>query len=207
MFSLSRLNLKLQDLPVQLLSRLQSLERLDLSRNHLQELPQNLHLPALRYLDLSDNQLEDVTSLESLQQLEELKMEENLYITVRRTFIIFLCDQSIWGSVVSSQISDHYKLMVLLPHLMILNGKNISTTASHLRYVYTENLRTRVRTFSDVPALNEWLAAASSSRSHFSQWFNDCCLHNFRLLLSGRRTSASLIPSQQIRWRHWRRTL
>lgn len=83
MFSLSGLKLKLQDLPVCLLSRLRSLERLDLSRNQLQELPRTLDLPALRYLDLSDNQLEDVTSLEPLLGLEELKMEENLYVTVR----------------------------------------------------------------------------------------------------------------------------
>lgn len=40
-------------------------------------------LPELRYLDLSENQMEDVTTLESLCNLEELKMEDNLYITVR----------------------------------------------------------------------------------------------------------------------------
>lgn len=40
--------------------------------------------------------------------------------------------------------------MVLLPRLMIINGKNVSTTATHLRYVYTENLRTRVSIFSDL---------------------------------------------------------
>ncbi|XP_026183465.1 leucine-rich repeat and WD repeat-containing protein 1 [Mastacembelus armatus] len=120
--NLSRLGLKHQDLPVSLLSRLQSLERLDLSGNRLQELPKNLALPTLRYLDLSDNQMEDVTSLESLSNLEELKMEDNLYITV----------------------SDNYKLMVLLPKLQIYNGKDVSTTANHLRFVYSENLRTRI---------------------------------------------------------------
>ncbi|XP_039634248.1 leucine-rich repeat and WD repeat-containing protein 1 isoform X2 [Perca fluviatilis] len=120
--NLSRLGLKSQDLPVRLLSRLQYLERWDLSGNRLQELPKNLELPALRYLDLSDNQLEDVTTLESLSNLEELKMEDNLYITV----------------------SDNYKLMALLPKLRIHNGKDVSTTANHLRYVYTENLRTRI---------------------------------------------------------------
>lgn len=83
LFSLSRLALKSQDLPVRLLSRLQCLEQWDLSGNRLQELPKNLELPALRSLDLSDNQLEDVTTLESLSNLEELKMEDNLYITVR----------------------------------------------------------------------------------------------------------------------------
>ncbi|XP_067347684.1 leucine-rich repeat and WD repeat-containing protein 1 isoform X4 [Channa argus] len=120
--NLSKLGLKLQDLPVKLLSRLQSLERWDLSGNRLQEFPKNLKLPALRFLDLSDNQMEDVTSLESLSGLEEVKMEDNLYITV----------------------SDNYKLMVLLPNLRIYNGKDVSTTANHLRFVYTENLRTRI---------------------------------------------------------------
>ncbi|XP_037605568.1 leucine-rich repeat and WD repeat-containing protein 1 isoform X2 [Sebastes umbrosus] len=120
--NLSQLALKPQDLPVRLLSRLQSLERWDLSGNRLQELPTNLELPALRYLDLTDNQMEDVTTLESLSGLEELKMEDNLYITV----------------------SDNYKLMVLLPKLRIYNGKDVSTTANHLRFVYSENLRTRI---------------------------------------------------------------
>ncbi|XP_068456836.1 leucine-rich repeat and WD repeat-containing protein 1 isoform X2 [Clinocottus analis] len=120
--NLSRLLLKPQDLPVKLLSRLKSLERLDLSGNRLEELPNNLELPALCYLDLTDNQLEDVTTLKSLSSLEELRMEDNLYITV----------------------SDNYKLMVLLPKLRIYNGKDVSTTANHLRYVYSENLRTRI---------------------------------------------------------------
>ncbi|XP_073335893.1 leucine-rich repeat and WD repeat-containing protein 1 [Pagrus major] len=120
--TLSKMCLKHQDLPVKLLSRLQSLERWDLSGNRLQEMPKNLELPALRYLDLSDNQMEDVTTLESLSGLEELKMEDNLYITV----------------------SDNHKLMVLLPKLRIYNSKDISTSANHLRFVYTENLMTRI---------------------------------------------------------------
>ncbi|KAM6911829.1 leucine-rich repeat and WD repeat-containing protein 1 [Lycodopsis pacificus] len=120
--NLSGLGLKPQDLPVGLLSRLRSLERWDLSGNRLDELPKNLELPALCYLDLSDNQMEGVTTLESLSSLEELKMEDNLYITV----------------------SDNYKLMVLLPNLRIHNGKDVSTNANHLRFVYSENLRTRI---------------------------------------------------------------
>lgn len=35
--------------------------------------------------------------------------------------------------------------MVLLPNLRMYNGKDISTSANHLRYVYSENLRSRVR--------------------------------------------------------------
>ncbi|KAM4545796.1 leucine-rich repeat and WD repeat-containing protein 1 isoform 2-T2 [Odontesthes bonariensis] len=120
--NLSKLGLKLQDLPVGLLSRLRSMERWDLSGNRLQEFPVTLELPALRHLDLSDNQMEDVTTLESLSSLEELKMDDNLYITV----------------------SDNYKLMVLLPNLRVYNNKDVSTTANHLRYVYSDNLRTRV---------------------------------------------------------------
>ncbi|XP_003453770.1 leucine-rich repeat and WD repeat-containing protein 1 [Oreochromis niloticus] len=120
--NLSKMRLKLQDLPVKLLSRLQSLEKLDLSGNMLQEFPKNLELPALRFLDLSDNQIEDVTTLDSLSNVEELRMDGNLYITV----------------------SDTYKLMVLLPNLRIYSGKDVSTSANHLRYVYSDNLRTRI---------------------------------------------------------------
>ncbi|KAI9531915.1 Leucine-rich repeats and WD repeat domain-containing protein 1 [Dissostichus eleginoides] len=79
--NLSKLTLKLEDLPVPLLSRLSSLERWDLSGNRLEEFPRRLELPALKHLDLSDNQMEDVTSLEALSGLEELKLEDNLYIT------------------------------------------------------------------------------------------------------------------------------
>lgn len=87
------MGLKFRDLPVKLLSRLQSLEQWNLSGNRLQEFPKNLKLPVLRYLDLSDNQLEDVTTLESLSNLEELKMEDNIYITVRTWLIVLLIVQ------------------------------------------------------------------------------------------------------------------
>ncbi|XP_029925685.1 leucine-rich repeat and WD repeat-containing protein 1 isoform X2 [Myripristis murdjan] len=120
--NLSKLGLKAQDLPVRLLSRLQSLERWDLSGNGLQELPRGLELPELRFLDLSDNQMEDVTTLDSLTGLEELKMEDNIYITV----------------------SDNYKLMVLLPKLRIYNGKDISITANNMRFTYSSNLQHRM---------------------------------------------------------------
>lgn len=68
---------------MRLLSRLVSLERLNLSENRLQEFPRDLKLPLLAFLDLSDNQMEDVTTLEALTSVEELKMENNLYVTVR----------------------------------------------------------------------------------------------------------------------------
>lgn len=185
LFSLSGLNLKLQDLPIGLLSRLRSLERWDLSRNQLQELPQNLDLPALQFLDLSDNQLEDISSLESLQHLEELKMEDNLYITVRRSFssssyicvadfaffsLLRITVRFMLSFLLLNQISDHYKLMVLLPRLMMLNGKNVSSTASHVRYVYTENLRARVRIsrHSNGIDMNVWLFLCFD-------WISLCC--------------------------------
>ncbi|CAN9501095.1 unnamed protein product [Ophioblennius macclurei] len=120
--NLSKLGLKHQDLPVKLLSRLSSLERWDLSGNRLQEFPKGLDLPALRRLDLGDNQMEDVTTLESLRGLEELNMEDNLYITV----------------------SDSYKLMVVLPKLRMYNGKDVTASANHLRFVYSDNLLTRI---------------------------------------------------------------
>lgn len=42
------------------------------------------------------------------------------------------------------EVSDNYKLYVLLPNLRTYNGKDVTTTANHLRYVYSDNLRTRV---------------------------------------------------------------
>lgn len=68
---------------MKLLSRLVSLESLNLSGNRLQEFPRDLKLPLLRFLDMSDNQIEDVTTLEALSGVEELKIENNLYVTVR----------------------------------------------------------------------------------------------------------------------------
>eukprot|EP00063_Salmo_salar_P077805 XP_014052640.1 PREDICTED: leucine-rich repeat and WD repeat-containing protein 1 [Salmo salar] len=120
--NLSKLGLKSSDLPVPLLSRLHCLEQLDLSGNRLQEMPSGLFLPSLRSLDLTNNEMEDVTTLDTLTTLEDLRMEDNLYITV----------------------NDIYKLMILLPKLRFYNGKDISTTANHIRYVNSENLRKRV---------------------------------------------------------------
>lgn len=81
-FSLSRLGLKIKDMPVSLLSQLTGLEDLDLSGNLLQHMPEGLSLPSLRVLDLSDNDMEDIMSLQSLDVLEELNLEDNLYLTV-----------------------------------------------------------------------------------------------------------------------------
>lgn len=86
-YSLSRLGLKCKDLPVKLLSRLRSLESWDLSGNMLEELPRGLALPRLRSLDLSANEMEDVTTLDSLTSLEELKLEGNIYMTVRKKYM------------------------------------------------------------------------------------------------------------------------
>uniref|UniRef100_A0A8C7KWT8 Leucine-rich repeat and WD repeat-containing protein 1 n=1 Tax=Oncorhynchus kisutch TaxID=8019 RepID=A0A8C7KWT8_ONCKI len=81
--NLSKLGLKSSDLPVPLLSRLRCLEQLDLSGNRLQEMPSGLVLPSLRSLDLTNNEMEDVTTLDTLTTLEDLRIEDNLYITVR----------------------------------------------------------------------------------------------------------------------------
>lgn len=84
--SLSHLGLKDEDLPVQLLSRLTSLEKLDLSGNRLQGMPVGLTLPSLRILDCSNNDIEDITSIQPFTALEELNLEDNLYLTVRIQF-------------------------------------------------------------------------------------------------------------------------
>ncbi|KAG5844451.1 hypothetical protein ANANG_G00162670 [Anguilla anguilla] len=122
--NLSKLGLNSQDLPVSLLSQLSSLEELDLSGNHLQELPRGLSLPSLRVLDCSNNDMGDVTSLAPLTGLEELRLDDNLYLTV----------------------CDDYKVMFLLSNLRILNGRSISHVGKHLRSAGTAALQKRVIT-------------------------------------------------------------
>ncbi|XP_067264250.1 leucine-rich repeat and WD repeat-containing protein 1 [Chanodichthys erythropterus] len=120
--NLSRMGLKSEDLPVPLLSKLCSLEQLDLSGNMLQEIPKGLCLPCLKILNCSNNDMEDVTSLEALRNIEELRLEDNLYLTV----------------------NDEHKVIFLLPKLRMFNGKDISSTAHHIRHGSTEILRKRV---------------------------------------------------------------
>lgn len=81
--SLSRMGLKNRDLSVALLNKLSALEELDLSGNALQNLPSGLSLPRLRLLNFSNNDLEDVTPLKALTGLEDLRLDDNLYLTVR----------------------------------------------------------------------------------------------------------------------------
>ncbi|KAK9974091.1 hypothetical protein ABG768_022200 [Culter alburnus] len=120
--NLSRMGLRSEDLPVPLLSKLCSLEQLDLSGNMLQEIPKGLCLPCLKILNCSNNDMEDVTSLEALRNIEELRLEDNLYLTV----------------------NDEHKVIFLLPKLRMFNGKDISSTAHHIRHGSTEILRKRV---------------------------------------------------------------
>uniref|UniRef100_A0A673VZS0 Leucine-rich repeat and WD repeat-containing protein 1 n=1 Tax=Salmo trutta TaxID=8032 RepID=A0A673VZS0_SALTR len=111
--NLSKLGLKSSDLPVPLLSRLHCLEQLDLSGNKLQEMPSGLFLPSLRSLDLTNNEMEDVTTLDTLTTLEDLRMEDNLYITVRiHCSVCFSinsafshCSHSLWET--SFSLPDH----------------------------------------------------------------------------------------------------
>lgn len=83
------MGLKNQDLSVALLNELSALEELDLSGNMLQKLPAGLSLPRVRLLNFSNNDMEDVTSLEVLAGLEELRLDDNLYLTVRTILLIY----------------------------------------------------------------------------------------------------------------------
>nr|XP_055056471.1 leucine-rich repeat and WD repeat-containing protein 1 isoform X1 [Misgurnus anguillicaudatus] len=145
--NLSRMSLKSKDLPVRLLSKLHSLEKLDLSGNTLQEFPKGVHLPCLKILDCSNNDMEDVLSLESLSNLEELRLDDNFYLTV----------------------NDEHKVIFLLPKLRMFNGKDISSTGHHIRHGSTEILRKRViavweRTFSlPDPVTQQSLASVEKS--------------------------------------------
>ncbi|KAJ1185258.1 hypothetical protein NDU88_002052 [Pleurodeles waltl] len=101
---------------------MRSLQELNLSGNLLSDIPSDLKLPNLRVLNCADNQLEDVTLFEHLSALEELNYDDNLYMT----------------------ISDDYKVMCLLPKLRRLNGKDITSSANHVRFVNGRELTNRV---------------------------------------------------------------
>ncbi|XP_043909793.1 leucine-rich repeat and WD repeat-containing protein 1 [Protopterus annectens] len=123
--NLSKLQLKTEDLDPGLFSQMKKLEELDLSENLLTEIPNNISLPNLRVLNCAANQLEDVTSLQQFQKLEELSFEDNLYMT----------------------ISDNYKMMFLLQNLHRLNGKDVTSTANHVRFVNSRELASRVTAY------------------------------------------------------------
>ncbi|XP_078535796.1 leucine-rich repeat and WD repeat-containing protein 1 isoform X2 [Lissotriton helveticus] len=120
--NLSKMQLKTNDLDPELFSQMKSLQELNLSGNLLSDIPSGLKLPNLRVLNCADNQLEDVTLFGSLSALEELNYDDNLYLT----------------------ISDDYKVMCLLPNLRRLNGKDITSSANHVRFVNGRELTNRV---------------------------------------------------------------
>ncbi|NXM84615.1 LRWD1 protein, partial [Oenanthe oenanthe] len=121
-FSLSKLQLKTGDLDPRLFSRLRHLQKLDLSDNLLDKFPNSLTLPDLRVLNCSNNKLEDVTALKQFPLLEELTYENNVYLTV----------------------NDDYKVMFLLQNLRLLNGKDITKLAKHVRHINTRKLTSKV---------------------------------------------------------------
>ncbi|XP_064425107.1 leucine-rich repeat and WD repeat-containing protein 1 isoform X2 [Latimeria chalumnae] len=121
--NLSKLQLEIKDLDSVLFSQMEKLEELDLSHNRLTVVQKDLGLQNLRVLNLSWNQLEDVSTLKQFQQLTELNYENNLYLT----------------------ICDNYKMMFLLPNLRLLNGKDVTSTANHVRFVNSRELASRVK--------------------------------------------------------------
>ncbi|NXP93831.1 LRWD1 protein, partial [Passerina amoena] len=115
--SLSKLQLKTGDLDPRLFSRLRHLQKLDLSDNLLDKFPNSLTLPDLRVLNCNNNKLEDVTALKQFPLLEELTYENNVYLTV---------------------------IMFLLQNLRLLNGKDITKLANHVRRVNSRKLTSKV---------------------------------------------------------------
>ncbi|KFQ24739.1 Leucine-rich repeat and WD repeat-containing protein 1 [Mesitornis unicolor] len=120
--NLSKLQLKAGDLDPRLFSRLRHLQKLDLSDNLLDKFPNSLTLPDLRVLNCNNNKLEDVTALKQFPQLEELTYENNVYLT----------------------LNDDYKVMFLLQNLRLLNGKDITKLANHVRRVNSRKLTSKV---------------------------------------------------------------
>ncbi|NWU61645.1 LRWD1 protein, partial [Pterocles burchelli] len=120
--SLSKLQLKTGDLDPRLFSRLRHLQKLDLSDNLLDKFPSSLTLPDLRVLNCNNNKLEDITALKQFPLLEELTYENNVYLT----------------------LNDDYKVMFLLENLRLLNGKDITKLANHVRRVNSRKLTSKV---------------------------------------------------------------
>ncbi|XP_053816846.1 leucine-rich repeat and WD repeat-containing protein 1 [Vidua macroura] len=120
--NLSKLQLKTGDLDPRLFSRLRHLQKLDLSDNLLDKFPSSLTLPDLRVLNCNNNKLEDVTALKQFPLLEELTYENNVYLT----------------------LNDDYKVMFLLQNLRLLNGKDITKLANHVRCVNSRKLTSKV---------------------------------------------------------------
>ncbi|KAF1402609.1 Leucine-rich repeat and WD repeat-containing protein 1, partial [Spheniscus humboldti] len=120
--SLSKLQLKTGDLDPRLFSRLRHLQKLDLSDILLDKFPNSLTLPDLRVLNCNNNKLEDVTALKQFPLLEELTYENNVYLT----------------------LNDDYKVMFLLQNLRLLNGKDITKLANHVRRVNSRKLTSKV---------------------------------------------------------------
>ncbi|NWS48294.1 LRWD1 protein, partial [Probosciger aterrimus] len=120
--NLSKLQLKTGDLDPRLFSRLRHLQKLDLSDNLLDKFPNSLTLPDLRVLNCNNNKLEDVTALKQFPLLEELTYENNVYLT----------------------LNDDYKVMFLLQNLRLLNGKDITKLAKHVRRVNSRKLTSKV---------------------------------------------------------------
>ncbi|NXQ11791.1 LRWD1 protein, partial [Peucedramus taeniatus] len=120
--SLSKLQLKTGDLDPRLFSRLRHLQKLDLSDNLLDKFPNSLTLPDLRVLNCNNNKLEDVTALKQFPLLEELTYENNVYLT----------------------LNDDYKVIFLLQNLRLLNGKDITKLANHVRHVNSRKLTSKV---------------------------------------------------------------
>ncbi|NXV70679.1 LRWD1 protein, partial [Atlantisia rogersi] len=120
--SLSKLQLKTGDLDPRLFSRLRHLQKLDLSDNLLDKFPNSLTLPDLRVLNCNNNKLEDVTALKQFPLLEELTYENNVHLT----------------------LNDDYKVMFLLQNLRLLNGKDITKLAKHVRRVNGPKLTSKV---------------------------------------------------------------
>ncbi|NXH09171.1 LRWD1 protein, partial [Bucco capensis] len=120
--SLSKLQLKTEDLDPRLFSRLRHLQNLDLSDNLLDRFPSSLTLPNLRVLNCNNNRLEDVTALKQFPLLEELTYKDNVYLT----------------------LNDDYKVMVLLQNLRLLNGKDITKMAKQVRQANSSRLTSKV---------------------------------------------------------------
>lgn len=100
---LNKLGLSETDFIPDVFDKLTSLVELNLSGNHLAEIPSNIKIPKLQYLDMSNNCMKTIGWVERFSNLIELDIEDNVALT----------------------IDDSYKATFLLKHLQFIDGKRI----------------------------------------------------------------------------------
>ncbi|WAR03835.1 LRWD1-like protein [Mya arenaria] len=112
----------LTEIDTSLFNELSSLECLDISRNSLTCVPDDLHLPSLRILDIADNKLTSVNFVKRFKKLRELYIEDNKCL----------------------RMEDDYIARVLCPSLQTIDGAHDIGHIDHVVRQYTDQLQPQI---------------------------------------------------------------